>query len=300
MNSDKINSLKQNNILIISANNEIYDIVNYYELKYDMIIDMFDPVEPDIINFLINKINNDKLNVIFYSNHYQYGEIIPKLNKNINVKWLYSNTISHFSEPYNYYWFKNIIDFYDRKNIDEIILTDKNLLNILKNKYNVKLLEIKINDIDKQHTINNNSIGIIGFNYNPYSNFYNQLSALTLTKYNTVNILSCDGLTKEFCERFNIEYKIMPSIDDIIKNSEINLYCNFDNIKPYYFYNSMNLGIPCILGNTNILDNTKLKDLLVLKSDDDISEISDKINDIEKNYKYLFEEYAKYVKKNKK
>ncbi len=299
MDINKVNSLKENSTIIISANKEIYDILGNYDINYDEIFDMLESEALETLNNLVKTINNKKINVIFYSNHYQYGDIIPKLNNNINAKWLYSNTISHFSEPYNYNWFKSIIDFYNRNNIKEILLLDDELYKILCKNYNVTLLKLNI----VKNYINNNpknkTIGIIGYDYNPYSNIYNQLSAITLTKYKSVNLLNCDGSTKEFCERFGIEYTLFDDVHDLIRSSEINLYCKFDNIKPYYFYESMNLGIPCILGNTKVLKNNKLEKYLLLDSDDDISEIADKINKIENNYNNIFKIYKDWKVKNK-
>ena len=57
---------------------------------------------------------------------------------------------------------------------------------------------------------------------------------------------------------------------------------------------SFDLGIPCIVGNTNYFDNNKyLKDNLVVKSDDDIREISKKIDFVRENREQIIEEYNK-------
>ena len=90
----------------------------------------------------------------------------------------------------------------------------------------------------------------------------------------------------------------MDSLDNVIKDNYVNLYCKFTNIDPSYFFKSMDLGIPCIMGNTDILDNNKiLKDLLVLKSDDDVNEIAEKINNIKENYELIFKKYHEFKNK---
>lgn len=48
----------------------------------------------------------------------------------------------------------------------------------------------------------------------------------------------------------------------------------------------MDVGTPCIIGNTNLLDNDeKSKKLLVLDSDDDVNEICEKIDNVLENKK---------------
>ena len=52
--------------------------------------------------------------------------------------------------------------------------------------------------------------------------------------------------------------------------------------------------MPVIVGNTDFYDNNKyLKEHLVVKSDDDVNEISEKINFVKTNYKKIMEEYSK-------
>ena len=54
------------------------------------------------------------------------------------------------------------------------------------------------------------------------------------------------------------------------------------------FLISMDAGIPCIIGNTHLLDNDeKLKKMLVLDSDDDVNEICEKIDNVLENKENL-------------
>ena len=67
---------------------------------------------------------------------------------------------------------------------------------------------------------------------------------------------------------------------------------------------SMDAEIPCILGNTNILNNSpELRRLLVLDSDDDVNEIKQKIeSSIKEKDKImkLYKEWRKEFTKNSK
>ena len=79
-----------------------------------------------------------------------------------------------------------------------------------------------------------------------------------------------------------------------MKDNFVNLYINFTNTNHELIQKSFNLGIPCIVGNTNIFDRNKyLKEHLILKSDDDINEIVNKINFVKNNREKIIEEYNK-------
>ena len=55
---------------------------------------------------------------------------------------------------------------------------------------------------------------------------------------------------------------------------------------------SYNYGVPVIIGNCDFYDSNKyLKEHLVVKRDDDINEIAEKIDFVRTNYKKIIEEY---------
>ena len=70
-------------------------------------------------------------------------------------------------------------------------------------------------------------------------------------------------------------------MENVIANSEITLNVNFCNTDIYNFIKSMDSETICILGNNSVLnDNEYLKRNLQVKSDDDVNEIADKIENI--------------------
>ena len=78
----------------------------------------------------------------------------------------------------------------------------------------------------------------------------------------------------------------------------MNLDVAFSEVSPINFLISMDAGIPCIIGNTNLLDNDgKLKKLLVLDSDDDVNEICEKIDNVLENKKEIEKLYSIWRKK---
>jgi len=157
------------------------------------------------------------------------------------------------------------------------------------------LLDIKSNN---KKTKKSNSIGLIGNDYNPNHNTYNQLSALKLVDYSYVKIIKNMPATEHFIDFFNIKEKRVENIEEVMKDNFINLYCNFTANDFELVLKSMDMNIPCLLGNTDIFDKfPKLKKYLVLESDDDINEIASKINTIKENKEDILKEYAKFRKK---
>jgi len=293
-----LKNIKNQSTLLISADNNVQDVINNYNIKYDEIIDLEFDTSDEFLKELVENINNKELKIILYSNTHFFGKILPYLKSNVTVSWIYPNSIANFSSMYNYLWFKTIFDYYNRKILSKIIVIDEELFNILnKQSIPVELLKLNLKNgkTKKYKFSNSNTIGIISIDYDVYDNIYNQLSACTFLKNSIVKLFNPMSVTKKFCERFNIKYEVYNTLDDVIKDNFVNLYCSFSNINPIYFINSMDIGIPCILGNTNLLnDNDILKDLLVLKSDDDINEITEKINNIKNNYNLIMKEYKKW------
>ncbi|MBQ7141170.1 MAG: hypothetical protein IJO32_06690 [Bacilli bacterium] len=293
-----LKSIKNKSTLLISADNNVKNLVNNYKIKYDKLINLEFNTTDEYLNELVETINNKELKIILYSNTHFFGKILPYLKKNIVVSWIYSNSIANLASPYNYFWFKTIFDYYNRKIISKIIVLDEELFKILDKQSiptDLLKLNIKSNKTKKSKFSNYNTIGIIATDYDVYDNIYNQLSACTFFQEYTIKLLNPMIVTKKFCERFNIKYEVCNSFDDIIKNNYINLYCSFSNTEFSYFIKSMDMGIPCILGNTNLLnDNNTLKEMLVLKSDDDINEITEKIKNIKNNYNLIMKEYKKW------
>ena len=139
------------------------------------------------------------------------------------------------------------------------------------------------------------SIGLIGNDYNPNHNVYNELSALKLIDYSYVKMIKTMPATNHFIKFFDIKEKEVNTLNEVMSDNFVNLYCNFTSTNTELILKSMDMGIPCILGNTDIFDKyPKLKTYLVLQSDDDISEIANKIKNVKENNKDILQMYEKF------
>ena len=119
----------------------------------------------------------------------------------------------------------------------------------------------------------------------------------TMSKFKNVYVQNAMDVTKKFGDDFNLDISVIKDPYTLISKSKVNLYINFYDTKVCNFLCSMDNNIPCLLGNTNILDsNKRLKELLVVNSDDNIDEIVQKINAIEEYKDDIFKEYNKWRK----
>ena len=279
-------------------NDKCISLVPPYDLKY------YESIEYTIGNVIkidyveanekiIKYINESKIEKIYlFGNHDIYRYILPRLKKKIEVCWVFNDSFSNLSNGGVRYYLNTIFEYYDRKLIKSIGCISEDNKKIFENsKYNCEFIDLKLKKI-KNKISKSNSIGILSDDYDPNNNFYNQLAALTFVDYDVCKYRCVMDATKHFQKYFNIKSKITDNIEEIIKDNFVNLYINFTNTNKELIMRSFNYGVPVIVGNTDFYDNNKyLKENLVVKSDDDINEMVEKINFVKKNYKKIMEEY---------
>lgn len=287
----------ENKILLLYHNNDkIYEKYlnnNFQNCNKKYISEKINPFE---IENLAKEINSTYSKVVFLDYSNQFYQLLPLIKKKTKKFYIITSGISSFAFPYIFNNFSSIIEYYNRGLIDKIYSTNYETANTFDN-INYLCLNYTSNEISPKKDY---VVGIIDKDYDETVNFYNQISAVCLTRINTIYTTSINSVTKDFCKRFNIIAE-KKSHDEIMNKPCVNIYVKFTNINSLYFINSMNNGIPCILGNTSLLDNNKfLKNTLVLKSDDDVNEIAEKIeycinnkNKILNEYKNWYEEYTK-------
>ena len=135
-------------------------------------------------------------------------------------------------------------------------------------------------NIDK---ISNNfiNIGIYPLNYTWDKNIFNQLSIGKFIDNSIINYNLLDPRMKDFLNTMKINsnpQKInTQNIVDCIYNNDITVDCSFTNYFHTIFFISLELGIPCIIGNTEDFLPKELKNFLTINSEDNPVVISEKI-----------------------
>ncbi len=237
------------------------------------------------------KENNFK-NIIFLDYDNIFLQLINSFQKSYNIKFICTSDLGSLSNKKIYDNFINIYNLYKDKQIDEIGFTDKSMYETYKDK--IKCAHIILDILPtKMLYAHDDTIRIINCPDNLYHSFYNELSAITLTK-RKVKIKKETKSVSNFLKLFNIEW---VKDKDEFEQSLVDLYINFSNNDDLKILESMDKENLCIVGNTSLFDgNSYLKEKLVMKSDDSIDEIKLRIEDVIKSKDKIISEYKKFRK----
>ena len=288
---------------IIARSNKLVLLPKSDELYYDCFNYMFGDcivrLDENFDNYNeLSSIINENIEEFYFVNFQNvYRKLLPNIGKKVKKINIFLCDVANFTSVYVLPLFYDVSEFYERKLIDKICILNNSVYEMMKKKFNVEKLNIKLPFNDNINDCSSNkSIGIIGNDYDPVHNFYNMLTAVSMVNdYDVVKFVPNMNATREFFNHFDIKHEFCNNLDEVMNNNFVNLYCNFTNTNPCLVIKSMDMGIPCLLGNTDLFDNNKkLKELLVLKSDDDVNEIAFKINNIRDNYDVIFKEYKKW------
>lgn len=281
-------------VLLPFCDRDIKDSVIY---SFNNVIMLDGNETKDDAKILTQFINNNLNQLIVFDFCDLYRDILPFIKKNIKVKCIYKNNIAALTNGNVRESLYFPMEFYDRKIIKTIGLLDKSTSVVLKNsKYNVCYVALDVPFKSTKYK-KSNSIGLLGDDFNPNHNTYNELSALKLVNYSKLKMVKHMAATEHFINFFGLKENVVENIDDVIKDNFVNLYVNFTSTNVELVLKSMDKNIPCVLGNTDIFDDfSYLKEELVLKSDDDIREIAEKIEKVRLDHDEIIKEYQKFRK----
>lgn len=242
--------------------------------------------------------NNNFQKIILVDYKMEYEKIIYRFKEDHKFDFIYTGSLGSLSNEFQYNSLKNIIKQFEKFNDSKLGLLDEGLYHILKKKYkNVYLLKLDIECESASEEYNENEIGILNSSQNSRHSYYNGLSALSFSDELTAKLLNIDKVTKKFLKVFNIKSKKVKSINELLSSNLVNLYVNFTENDNTLILKSMDKSIPCILGNTTLFDtNSFLKENLIIKSDDNVNEIAEKIKLVKKNRNKILKEYKRFRK----
>lgn len=242
----------------------------------------------DTISFL-KKNNVNK--VIFVDYYDEYQTILNEIDQS-DINFIFTKTVASFSDPMIYKIFNGILDLYQKGIVHRIGLLEEGLYEVLKcQKYPAFHLML---DVEAQNNCREvkDQIGLLSDQSDPKHSFYNGLSAICLIDNYKVNIYKPNQQTKRFIKQFAIDTNYSSNLNELFYTNQVNLYVNFTNNDISLFLKSMDSGIPCIIGNNEILKTSNtLYNQLMVESDDDVTEISQKIKFCIKHKHEIMNEY---------
>ncbi len=298
MMDKQLNKITENGTLVLLPHSS-QDWFKSFQFMFGECILLDDICNRDNLTSFNKEVNKKCLkNLIVVDYDDIYRDIIPFISTKTNIKWIMTYSIASLTDGAIMNVLRNLIEFYDRDLISEIGCFDKSLyMSLKKAGYPISYILPDFKYLQKT-LCDSNDIAIISNDYNPNHSYYNMLSALKLINYDQVKLNINMPATKNFIIDFDIKAKEVSNLDELRTNNKLNLYVNFTNTETCLVLESMDNGIPCLVGNTDLFDNNSyLKEKLVLKSDDDVSEIAFKITDVLENTQEILNEYIKFRKK---
>ncbi len=271
-----------------------------------------------IINIAQAIVNKGFRQVIFATMAYGYKDLAEKiheLNSNIKIKFMWHGSHSLFVNYNEQKFLEELLQLQKRGIVSTIGFFKSAMADFYNKKgYNACLLMNDVNLENKYEKDNNDKrlkIGLYSSGDRWEKNTYNQLSSCAMVKDAYVDIIPNTKLATSFCNLMNIKMvdnnsSMSVSREELLKrmaNNSVNLYVTFTECSPMIPLESFELGVPCIIGNnTDFFRNSKLNDMLVVKEEDSIDEIYEKINiaienkeEIMSLYKEWKAEYSKEV-----
>lgn len=239
---------------------------------------------------LATEINNNYENLILYSYYDQFNELLPLIKKTVHRKWIVDFSVSALSISYIFQNLTLLLEYQDRGLIDTIAAMQYGLYATFKDRMKYIVLDYEDNNKTKKE----DRIGILNKDYEDIANFYNQISGVAISSIKKARVLNAINPTLAFSRDFNVELEIEKDIEKLVYGNKVNLDVEFSDISPITFIMSMDAGIPCILGNTSLLANSELENMLVVDSDDDVEEIKDKIEYALENTDKIMKKYEKW------
>ena len=292
---NKINSYKNQEGFAI-YNPECLGIMNSTKDLFKNTLALKEVLNKKQLDNIVDAIINSNVKyVVFSSITFGWKGIVEKLkerNKNIKIKFLWHGSHAMFVERDESYFLYSIIELMDRGLVDSIGFFKESMAQFYKEKgYNSFFVTNNVNGIK---VTNSNAftkeagkiyLGSYAAGDRWGKNTANQLSAASMVKKSIVDIIPVTPLVSEFCDTMNITindrnlgYLKRQELLNRMSLNDVNLYVTFTECSPVIPLESLELGVPCITGNNHsYFKNSKLEEYLVVKSEDNIDEIYEKI-----------------------
>ncbi len=248
--------------------------------------------------FLVKFIRKNLVGQLIFVDYYvEYDEIISTLVDEHDIKFIFTGALGELSNEFVWGEFEKICEKYDRGEIKTIGFTDPFLYEAMK----IKHKDIERVLLDRENMVgpttkSGRTIGILNACDCDYASFYNEMGGLSVLREYRAKLYYPMREVLDFARDYGIEYEIVKDPDILIEENVCNLDVNFAGAQVSTFLKSMDFGVPCVVGNNSFLSDEYpvMSEYLVLKSDDDIDEVADKVRAAIDNKKAIMEEYGRF------
>ena len=251
----------------------------------------------DDMEFLMHFLRKNTVGQIIFVDYYlEYDEIINTLVDEHKIKFIFTGSLGELSDEERLYDLNQICDKYDCGAINEIGFLDEGLYKCVRNKRrNVKHVLLDVPRYEGGVGSNKN-IGLLNSDTSNYSSFYNELSSMVFLSGYRAKVLNPSKTTAEFAKDYKADLYVVKNAEELVGGNICNLDVNFAGGLALNFIRSMDQGIPCVVGNNGFLvdEYPVMNEYLVVKSDDDVNEIAEKVKSAIDNKDKVLKEYKKF------
>ncbi len=237
---------------------------------------------------------------------------IKELNPNIKIKTFWHGSHSQILEDYGWKRNKEIIELHKKNIVDVMGICKESLLEFYNNQgYKAKFITNKVevetsNIRENREKDGKTKIGLYAARCSDWrKNMYSQIAAVSLLDNVVLDIVPLDNNAKKFTKFLNVEITgqskgvSRKELIERMAQNDVNLYVTFSECAPMLPLESFEVGVPCILGNNNhYFKNSKLEDLIVVKTEDNVEEIKEKIKIAITKKKEILDLYQDFKTKN--
>ena len=313
---DKLNEYKDSEYIIIhnpcwlgvtSATKELFTNLLPLEELYNK----------EDIERLANKICNSNIKQVIFSafnNGWdRLSRQIKQNNSNMKIKIFWHGSNSQVIDEQN--WNTNVMALnLQKEGIVDVFATCKESLLKFYEYHGYKTfflkntvvldegIKSKVKKIEKCND-DNVKIGMYSANMDWRKNMFNQLAASSLIKNSKIYSIPLNFDAEVFCSKVDQDItgikKSVAREELLIQmaNNDINLYVTFSECAPMLPIESMEVGTLCITGdNHHYFKNTPLEEYLVVKREDDVIAIANKIKYALANKEQIFKLYKEWKK----
>ena len=318
----KIYSFKGKNSVLAIYNPECIGIMNSTKESFEQAIGIKEIFSQKFIDELTNAIVESGIKQVIFSGFaFGWKALAEELNRKapeIKIKFFWHGAHAMLVQRDEDYFLYSIMELLDRKIGYSVAFAKESMAEFYRLKgYNTCFLPNTVKNISKtskeqEEKKSGITLGLYSAGNRWEKNTFNQLSAASMIKNAVVDIAPVNELTKSFCKLMgikikdeNLKYMPRQQLLDRMAENDVNLYVTFTECSPVIPLESLELGVPCITGNNHhYFKDTKLEYYLIVKSEDDINEIKEKIENAIYNkeeiislYKDWKVEYDKFVQK---
>ncbi len=248
-----------------------------------------------------NKIEKISINAIPDGTN-EFIKRIKKIFKNIKIFFVWHGSFTQQTIEDHIYRFDKLYPSF--KHIYKLgFVKDQMDTVFTKMGYNASFIPNIIHQNSKRITIPKNNkldIGVLSL-YLWHKNNMNQVVSASMVNNANIHVLDFPNVKylKKLFDNKIIRHGFLPNnkFIDLLSSMDINLYISLTECYPMVFIESMQLGVPCLVGKTseNLLsDYQNLKKYLVVQNPEDIMEIKYKIEKVINNKELLLNDIASF------